>query len=166
MRRKRLMKCWLFLDKWRLCWPHSLTSCKSKWRRWCCQIANSKWCRFRIGGRHLNQTFIFTFYVHYLYHNSSHLIKISFKQANTSSLIHRLPIFSKDKDGDRATHHAAFGDEVTVLELLVQAGADLNARNKRGQSPLHVAINKGHAGAVKCLLNLKAHPSLQVVRHC
>lgn len=38
----------------------------------------------------------------------------------------------------------------------------MNARNHRGQSPLHVAINKGHAGAVKCLLLLNAHPSLQV----
>lgn len=44
----------------------------------------------------------------------------------------------QDKDGDRAVHHAAFGDEADVLELLAKAGADLNARNKRRQTPLHI----------------------------
>jgi len=44
----------------------------------------------------------------------------------------------KDKDGDRAVHHAAFGDEAEVLELLAKAGADLNARNKRRQTALHI----------------------------
>ena len=34
----------------------------------------------------------------------------------------------EDKDGDRAVHHAAFGDEPAVMELLTHAGADLNAR--------------------------------------
>ncbi|XP_048582357.1 E3 ubiquitin-protein ligase MIB1-like [Nematostella vectensis] len=67
----------------------------------------------------------------------------------------------EDKDGDRAIHHAAFGDESAVLEQLVRAGADLNARNKRRQSPLHVAVNKGHIGVVKTLITLCAHPSLQ-----
>lgn len=49
-----------------------------------------------------------------------------------------------------------------VVEQLVCAGADMNARNKRRQSPLHVAVNKGHIGVVKVLMKLNAHPSLQV----
>ena len=68
----------------------------------------------------------------------------------------------QDKDGDRAIHHAAFGDEAAVVEQLVRAGSDMNARNKRRQSPLHVAVNKGHTGVVKSLLALECHPSLQV----
>ena len=52
----------------------------------------------------------------------------------------------EDKDGDRAVHHAAFGDEPSVMELLAHAGADLNARNKRRQTALHIAVNKGHIG--------------------
>lgn len=68
----------------------------------------------------------------------------------------------EDKDGDRAVHHAAFGDEPAVMELLAQAGADLNARNKRRQTALHIAVNKGHVGVVKSLLDLGCHPSLQV----
>ena len=57
----------------------------------------------------------------------------------------------EDKDGDRAVHHAAFGDEPAVMELLAHAGADLNARNKRRQTALHIAVNKGHIGM--CLLS-------------
>ena len=68
----------------------------------------------------------------------------------------------EDKDGDRAIHHAAFGDEASVVELLARAGADLNARNKRRQTALHIAVNKGHVGVVKTLLDLRGHPSLQV----
>jgi E3 ubiquitin-protein ligase mind-bomb len=72
-----------------------------------------------------------------------------------------LPVM-QDKDGDRAVHHAAFGDEPGVMELLARAGADLNARNKRRQTALHIAVNKGHVGVVKTLLELGCHPSLQV----
>lgn len=68
----------------------------------------------------------------------------------------------QDKDGDRAVHHAAFGDEPSVMELLAQAGADLNARNKRRQTPLHIAVNKGHVGVVRTILELGCRPSLQV----
>ncbi|KAI1284962.1 E3 ubiquitin-protein ligase MIB1 [Halotydeus destructor] len=67
----------------------------------------------------------------------------------------------EDKDGDRACHHASFGDEPAVIELLTQGSADLNARNKRRQTPLHIAVNKGHVGVVKALLELGCHPSLQ-----
>jgi len=70
----------------------------------------------------------------------------------------------QDKDGDRAAHHAAFGDEPGVMELLAHSGADLNARNKRRQTALHIAVNKGHVGVVKTLLELGCHPSLQVGR--
>ncbi|KAK7045924.1 E3 ubiquitin-protein ligase mib1, partial [Halocaridina rubra] len=67
----------------------------------------------------------------------------------------------EDKDGDRAIHHAAYGDEPGVVQILASAGADLNARSKRRQTPLHVAVNKGHVGVVKTLLELGGHPSLQ-----
>ena len=50
----------------------------------------------------------------------------------------RRATYFQDKDGDRAVHHAAFGDEADVVELLAKAGADLNARNKRRQTALHI----------------------------
>jgi len=68
----------------------------------------------------------------------------------------------EDKDGDRAVHHAAFGDEPLVIEMLAQAGSDMNARNKRRQTALHIGVNKGHLGVVRALLRLSCHPSLQV----
>ncbi|KPI93728.1 E3 ubiquitin-protein ligase mind-bomb [Papilio xuthus] len=69
---------------------------------------------------------------------------------------------AEDRDGDRAAHHAAFGDEPAALRALAAAGADLNARNRRRQTPLHIAVNKGHLGVVRTLLQLAVHPSLQV----
>lgn len=76
-------------------------------------------------------------------------------------LNHSADVEIEDKDGDRAVHHAAFGDEPAVIEQLSKAGADLNARNKRRQTALHIAINKGHLNVVKTLLELSCHPSLQ-----
>ncbi|XP_030388129.1 E3 ubiquitin-protein ligase mind-bomb isoform X2 [Scaptodrosophila lebanonensis] len=76
-------------------------------------------------------------------------------------LRHNVDVEIEDKDGDRAVHHAAFGDEAAVIEILSKAGADLNARNKRRQTSLHIAVNKGHLNVVKTLLTLGCHPSLQ-----
>uniref|UniRef100_A0A4W4ERH3 E3 ubiquitin-protein ligase MIB1 n=1 Tax=Electrophorus electricus TaxID=8005 RepID=A0A4W4ERH3_ELEEL len=76
-------------------------------------------------------------------------------------LKHNVDLEAEDKDGDRAVHHAAFGDEGSVIEVLHRGGADLNARNKRRQTPLHIAVNKGHLQVVKTLLDLGCHPSLQ-----
>ena len=77
-------------------------------------------------------------------------------------VVHPNVFFPQDKDGDRAVHHAAFGDEGSVIEVLQRGGADLNARNKRRQTPLHIAVNKGHLQVVKTLLDFGCHPSLQV----
>lgn len=76
-------------------------------------------------------------------------------------LNHNADVEIEDKDGDRAVHHAAFGDEPGVITLLAKASADLNARNKRRQTALHIAINKGHFNVVRTLLELNCHPSLQ-----
>ena len=87
-------------------------------------------------------------------------------RGSTSSFIRvrwiAYPSLLQDKDGDRAIHHSAYGDEPAVAQMLASAGADLNARSKRRQTPLHVAVNKGHVGVVKTLLELTGHPSLQV----
>lgn len=77
-------------------------------------------------------------------------------------LRYRADVEIEDKDGDRAVHHAAFGDEPAAIQLLAHAGADLNARNKRRQTALHIGVNRGHVGAVRMLLELGCHPSLQV----
>ena len=68
-----------------------------------------------------------------------------------------------DNHGDRAIHHAAFGDQPGAIQLLAQAGADLNARNKQRQTPLHIAVSMGHKMAVEILLQSGCHTSLQDV---
>lgn len=95
-------------------------------------------------------------------------------------LRHNANVEIEDKDGDRAVHHAAFGDEPGVITALADFNSDLNARNKRRQTPLHIgiyliyfwflfelkfcskAVNKGHVHVVKTLLELGCHASLQV----
>ena len=59
-------------------------------------------------------------------------------------------------------HHAALGDEKEVIEMLARGGADLNARNKRHQTALHLGVNRGHKQVVVTLLKLGCHPNLQV----
>ena len=73
------------------------------------------------------------------------------------------PTPSQDKDGDCAVHHASFGDEPEIITLLADSHADLNARNQRRQTLLHVAVNKGHVSVMKVLLRNHCHPSLQVI---
>jgi E3 ubiquitin-protein ligase mind-bomb len=98
----------------------------------------------------------------YVVHSSDAVISLSIVVKPKPTVTAFLLSVVQDKDGDRAVHHAAFGDEPGVMELLAHAGADLNARNKRRQTALHIAVNKGHVGVVKTLLELGCHPSLQV----
>lgn len=71
--------------------------------------------------------------------------------------------FSQDNDGDRAVHHAAFGNQPHVVHVLCALfEADVNARNKRGQTPLHIAINRGYVDVCRVLLRLNCLPNLQV----
>ena len=72
---------------------------------------------------------------------------------------------TQDKDGDRAIHHAVYGGCLAVVEELRAAGVDLNARNCRRQTPLHVAVNKGRRDIVERLLDAGCHPCLQVRVH-
>lgn len=76
-------------------------------------------------------------------------------------LQHGANVEIEDKDGDRAVHHAAFGDESGAIAVLGETHADLNARNKRRQTPLHISVNKGHIQVVRKLLELGCHASLQ-----
>lgn len=44
---------------------------------------------------------------------------------------------------------------------MIEAGADICSRNKRRQSALHVAVNKGHLKSIETLLELNIHTNLQ-----
>ena len=46
-----------------------------------------------------------------------------------------------DRKGDTPLHVATFYQHVGVVRLLLQSAADVNARNKNGYAPLHVALS-------------------------
>lgn len=43
-------------------------------------------------------------------------------------------------------------DIIKIIKLLIEKGANVNAENKEGTTPLHVAAKKGHAETVKALI--------------
>ncbi len=50
-------------------------------------------------------------------------------------------VHGKDAGGSTALHHAAGYGPVDNLQLLIDKGADVNAKNRRGSTPLHWAIH-------------------------
>jgi len=55
------------------------------------------------------------------------------------------------ENGNLPIHTAASWDSAECMELLVQAGSDVNARNKTGRTPLHWAADSGAPRAVEWL---------------
>ena len=52
-----------------------------------------------------------------------------------------------------AMHHAAFEGHLDIVQQLEIYGANINARDKEGTTPLWIAANNGHYEVVKFLLN-------------
>ena len=50
---------------------------------------------------------------------------------------HNKMVQSVDEDGETPLHKAVIGNEIAVIRLLLRAGADVNARNYYGNTPLH-----------------------------
>ena len=60
--------------------------------------------------------------------------------------------------GYTVLHHATANEDPSIIALLVDAGADLEARNDRwGFTPLHSAIGNGYLAAVTALLDAGAN---------
>jgi len=64
-------------------------------------------------------------------------------------------------DGKNLIHEAVAANRDALLPLLVGAGLDVNARDKRGITPLIQAVKRGAIETVKMLLDLKADATAQ-----
>lgn len=64
-----------------------------------------------------------------------------------------------DSDGKTPLHRAVWGEQKEqVVNLLLTKGANVNARNKYGYTPLHWAAKHGHFESVRLLLENGADP--------
>jgi ankyrin repeat protein len=54
-------------------------------------------------------------------------------------------------------HEAAFHVHTTIVELLIKAAADINAKDNDGMTPLHLAAYKGHREVAELLINAGAN---------
>ncbi len=71
-----------------------------------------------------------------------------------------------DDDGKQPIHKAVWGhDKPDVVELLLNAGADPNASNAFGYTPLHWAAKHGHVASAQLLLKAGALPDLANQNH-
>ena len=62
--------------------------------------------------------------------------------------------------GNTEIGRAAAKGKLDLVESLVEAGADINAVDTTGQTPLHLAASNGNAGMVRMLLEDGAEPDL------
>ncbi len=67
---------------------------------------------------------------------------------------------TKNKFGNTAFYEACLFGNKAVAEELMYAGADMNARNAEGKSPLHAAALRGHRAIARVLL--EADPPARV----
>ena len=74
-------------------------------------------------------------------------------------LEHGVPLTATDDEGATATFAAAAGGSLPVVEMLANRGADLNATNLYGDSPLEAAMENKHADVAAFL---KAHGATQI----
>lgn len=66
-----------------------------------------------------------------------------------------------DEDGFTPTMYAAKIGDATILSLLINKGADVNAQNKAGATALMLASKYGHLGTVKILIKNGADPRIK-----
>jgi len=78
---------------------------------------------------------------------------------------------AKNRRRSQPIHYAADGSlespswnaerQVAMLRLLLQAGADVNAPDRNGATPLHRAVRTRCAAAVRCLLEAGGDPTIK-----
>jgi len=70
-------------------------------------------------------------------------------------------IDSHDTDGDTPLHVMAWRNDLEAVQLLVAAGANVNAVGDMGETPLHVAVRSGNVAMVEVLLGAGARDDVR-----
>ena len=72
-----------------------------------------------------------------------------------------LDVRIRDSDGDTVLHKVALWGDRYAASLLIESGAEIDAKGDMGCTPLYFAVMGGHVGTAKLLLNLGADPDAQ-----
>ncbi|CAD8063507.1 unnamed protein product [Paramecium sonneborni] len=75
----------------------------------------------------------------------------------------RFHVYDRDNQQKTAMHHAVSINSIEAINLLVENGADLDARDMMGRSPLHIAAKNNNCDTVRTLLVYQANPSIKTV---
>ena len=73
----------------------------------------------------------------------------------------RVQIDSRSASGDTPLHTLAWRNDLDGAEILVGAGADVDAVGEMGETPLHVAISNGNLEMVTLFIRAGADPSIR-----
>jgi ankyrin repeat protein len=89
------------------------------------------------------------------------------RSANTAALRallnQRVDVNEAAADGTTALHWASYRDNLESADLLIRAGARVNAENDLGATPLWTASMNGSAAMVRTLLQAGADPNLALL---
>jgi ankyrin repeat protein len=87
-------------------------------------------------------------------------VKAQNLQAVTTLIKQRIGLDAAEADGSTALHWAAQLNREDLVKLLVEAGANPNAKTRYGIAPLTLACTNGSAAIVELLLAHKADPTV------
>lgn len=59
-------------------------------------------------------------------------------------------------DGDTPLHVVACRNDLEAVQLLIEAGADVNAKGEMDETPLHIAVEHGNVQMVQAMLRAGA----------
>lgn len=64
-------------------------------------------------------------------------------------------------DGDTPLHVVAWRNDLEAVQLLIDAGADVNATGEMDETPLHIAVRHGNARMVQAMLRVGAQADIR-----